>query len=152
MNHWSEDLISLESARTLDGMFVQRVHRSPDRVAYQRILGSKRELQSFTWAQMGEQVARWRKALAGEDLEVGDRVAILLRNCPEWVMFDQAALLNGQVTVPLYTDDRADNAAYILEDAAVKLLLVQDANRWKRLDVAIEDKETPVRVVIFDAS
>ena len=152
MNHWSEDLISLESARTLDGMFVQRVHRSSGRVAYQRIRGSKRELQSYTWAQMGKQVARWRKALAGEDLDVGDRVALLLRNCPEWVMFDQAALINGQVTVPLYTDDRADNAAYILKDAAVKLLLVQDANRWKRLETAIEDKQTPARVVILDAS
>ncbi len=152
MNNWSEDLISLESARTLDGLFVQRVLRSPDHVAYQRIVGSKGEPQSYTWGQMGDHVARWHAAMGAEDLQAGDRVAVLLRNCPEWVMFDQAALYGGLVTVPLYTDDRADNAAYILEDAAVKLLLVQDANRWKRLDVAIEDKETPARVVILDSS
>jgi long-chain acyl-CoA synthetase len=63
-------------------------------------------------------VARWRDALRAEGLKSGDRVAILLRNCPEWVIFDQAALSLGMVTVPLYTDDRADNAAYILQDAA----------------------------------
>ncbi|MBA1332897.1 hypothetical protein QQ73_18140, partial [Candidatus Endoriftia persephone str. Guaymas] len=72
---------------------------------------------------------RWRQALLQEGLEPGDRVAIQLRNCPEWVMFDQAALSLGLVTVPLYTDDRADAVAYILQDAVVKLLLVQDAGR-----------------------
>jgi long-chain acyl-CoA synthetase len=151
LNNWTEDLIPLDVAGTLDGLFLQRVRRSPQRVAYQRIRGAKAELQSYTWQQMGGEVARWRAALAGEALAAGDRVAVLLRNCPEWVMFDQAALSNGQVTVPLYTDDRAENAAYILEDAAVKLLLVQDANRWKRLDAAIEDKDTPARVVILEA-
>jgi long-chain acyl-CoA synthetase len=99
---------------------------------------------------MGQAVARWRAALAGEALAEGDRVAMLLRNCPEWVMFDQAAMSLGLVTVPLYTDDRADNAAYILQDAAVKVLLVQDANRWKRLAEAVGDAPWPLRVVLLD--
>jgi long-chain acyl-CoA synthetase len=101
---------------------------------------------------MAHWVARWRSALADEALEIGDRVAILLRNCPEWVMFDQAALSLGLITVPLYTDDRAENASYILQDAAVKLLLVQDAGRWKRLAEAIGDAPFPRRVVILEAS
>lgn len=152
MSRWSEDLISLEAAQTLDGMFVQRVKRSPKRIAYRQILRSGDATEDFTWAEMGVQVARWRKALAAERLKPGARVAILLRNCPQWVMFDQASMLNGLVTVPLYTDDRADNAAYILQDAAVRLLLVQDAGRWKRLAKAIVGNEDLLRVVIFDAS
>ena len=152
MERWSEDPISLEAARTLDGLFVQRVHRSPERVAYQRIARAGKALEDLTWVDMGRQVARWQKALAQEPLEPGDRVAVLLRNCPEWVMLDQASLGNGLVTVPLYTDDRADNAAYILEDAAVKLLLIQDAGRWKRLAPAIGNPERLARVVILDPS
>lgn len=152
MDHWSEDLISLESARTLDGLFAQRVRRSPDRVAYQRIARSGKEVESLSWGEMGEQVARWQQALKGEALQPGDRVAVLLRNCPEWVIFDQAAMGNALVTVPLYTDDRAENAAYILQDAAVKLLLIQDVGRWKRLAAAIGSIETPQRVIILDSS
>lgn len=152
MSHWSEDLISLETARTLDGLFVQRVHRSPGRVAYQRIEKSGKELVDLTWEQMGREVARWQKALKSESLGTGDRVALLLRNCPDWVKFDQASLGIGLVTVPLYTDDRADSAAYILEDAAVKLLLVQDAVRWRRLVPAIRDQTCLRRVVILDNS
>lgn len=149
MSLWSEDLISVERAKTLDGLFLQRIKRSPDRVAYRhhvRNLG----WQALTWRDMGRIVARWRAALAGESLEAGDRVALLLRNCPEWVAFDQAALALGLVTVPLYTDDRADNAVYVIQDAGVKVLLVQDANRWKRLAQALGDSSCPVRVVLLE--
>ena len=82
---------------------------------------------------MATAVARWQTAMGGENVSQGGRVAIQLRNCPQWVMFDQAALSLGLVTVPLYTDDRPDNVAYILRDADVRILLVQDAGRWRRL-------------------
>jgi len=149
VSQWSEDLISVERAGTLDGLFLQRVRRSPTRIAY-RYYERDRGWQQLDWREMGQAVARWRGALAGEALTDGDRVAMLLRNCPEWVMFDQAAMSLGLVTVPLYTDDRADNAAYILQDAAVKVLLVQDANRWKRLAEAVGDTPWPLRVVLLD--
>jgi long-chain acyl-CoA synthetase len=149
VSQWSEDLISVERAGTLDGLFLQRVRRSPTRIAY-RYYERDRGWQQLDWREMGQAVARWRAALAGEALAEGDRVAMLLRNCPEWVMFDQAAMSLGLVTVPLYTDDRADNAAYILQDAAVKVLLVQDANRWKRLAEAVGDAPWPLRVVLLD--
>ncbi|MFZ1573994.1 MAG: AMP-binding protein, partial [Chromatiaceae bacterium] len=127
------DPIPVEDMATLDGIFLERVRCSPLRIAYRwfdRALDGWRQM---TWAEMGHEVARWRQALGSEELQPGDRVALQLRNCPEWVIFDQAALSLGLVTVPLYTDDRADNAAEILRDAGVKLLLMQDAHRWKRL-------------------
>jgi long-chain acyl-CoA synthetase len=148
---WSEDLISLKDARTLDGLFLQRARRSPDRPAYMHRQGAN-AWQTFTWRTMLQAVARWRAALSREDLEAGDRVAILLRNCPEWVMLDQASLSLGLVNVPLYTDDRPENAAYILRDSAAKLLVVQDANRWKRLAEAIGDRCLLERVVIVESS
>jgi len=148
---WSEDLIPIERARTLDGLFHQRVRRSPERTAYTWYERGVNDWRSISWRETADQVARWRDALAGEGLDAGDRVAVLLRNCPEWVMFDQAALSLGLVTVPLYTDDRADNAAYILQDAAVKLLLIQDASRWRRLAAVIGAAPWPQRIVIADS-
>lgn len=135
-----ENLITPEQAITLDGLFIQRVRRSAERPAYQHYERRSKEWRSYSWGEMGGLVARWRHALATEGLKPGDRVAVLLRNCPEWVMFDQAALGLGLVTVPLYTDDRPDNAAYILRDAGVKLLLVQDLGRWQRLAQALPEQ------------
>ena len=151
MKPGSEDLIPIDHVRTLDGLFLRRVERSPERVAY-RYVERDQGWRALTWREMGDQVACWRQALAGESLETGDRVAMLLRNGPEWILFDQAAFALGLVTVPLYTDDRADNAAYILDDAAVKVLLIQDAGRWKRLAEAIGDSPWPQRVIILEAS
>ena len=154
MQKFHENLISTEEAGTLDGVFARRLHRSPDGLAYQYYHRPNREWRSYTWTDMAKQVARWQKALAGENLRPGDRVAVLLRNCPEWVMWDQAALSLGLVTVPLYTDDRPDNIAYILEEAGVKALLVQDAGRWKRLVPSLpeEDEGKLQRVILLDGS
>lgn len=152
MNQWSEDLISVELARTLDGLFQQRVRRSPERTAYRHYDRQSREWRDYSWREMGDMVARWQVVLAGENLRRGDRVALTLRNSPEWVAFDQASLGMGLVVVPLYTDDRPDNIAYILQDAAVKLLLVQDGGRWKRLAEAIPAEGALQRVLIQDAA
>lgn len=147
-----ENLISPEQARTLDGLLVKRVRRSPDREAYGYFDKDSKGWQTYTWAQIAAQVARWQMAMAGEQLAQGDRVALQLRNCPEWVMFDQTALSQGLVTVPLYTDDRPDNIAYILEEAGVRLLLVQDAGRWRRLAEVIPEEGPLKRVLLLDDS
>ena len=147
---WRENIISLDDAGTLDGLFVRRVRRSGDRVAYRSFDRSSQEWQDYSWSRMADEIARWQDALAGESLAPGDRVAVLLRNSPEWVMFDQASLGMGLVVVPLYTDDRPDNIDYILRDAAVKLLLVQDAGRWKRLAPVLKENQVLQRVLVLD--
>jgi long-chain acyl-CoA synthetase len=128
-------------AETLDGLFRDRIRLTPDRPAYHRYHRGERQWQCFTWAQMQGQTARWQQALAGEKLQPGDRVAILLRNGPEWVMFDQAALSLALVVVPLYTEDRPDNITYVLQDSGAKVLLVQDDHHWSELAAAVEPDE-----------
>jgi long-chain acyl-CoA synthetase len=151
VGQWHEDLIPVDQARTLDGLFYQRIKRTPGGIAYRNYDREKKQWYELTWADMERQVVCWRQALAGEDLESGDRVAILLRNSPEWVIFDQAALSLGLVLVPLYTDDRAESIAYILKDAAVKLLLVQDTGRWNRMQELVRDLPYLQRVLLLES-
>jgi long-chain acyl-CoA synthetase len=150
LQQWNEDLISPDSAVTLYGLFLQRLRRTPDLVAYRSYSRSSSGWQEFTWRDMAQQVARWQQALAAEGLNPGDRVALQLRNSPEWVMFDQACLALGLVVVPLYTDDRPENTSYILADADVKLLLVQDAGRWGRLAPELQENRGLRRVLILE--
>ena len=86
-----------------------------------------------------------------DGLEPGDRVAMMLRNCREWITFDQAAMGLGLVTVPLYTDDRAENIAYILEQAGVKLLLIEGRSQWQRLLPVREELKSLERIVTLHA-
>jgi len=125
--------ISSDLAVTIPGLFKKRVERSPDTIAY-RYFDHKESLwKESTWQEMGIEVARWQAALQKELLVKGDRVAIMAKNCREWVIFDQAALGLSLVLVPLYTQDRADNAAYILKDCDAKLLIIGNSEQWSTL-------------------
>ncbi len=148
----TEDIISTEMAGTLDGLMYHRVRRTPDAIAYRSYDADSKCWRDINWREVGEQVSRWTAALAAENLGAGDRVAVHLHNSKEWVFFDQAALANGQVVVPLYTDDRPDNVAYIMENSAVKVLLVQDTAAWKRLAPALAGQEDLQRVLILHPS
>jgi len=148
---WTEDQISVDEARTLDGLCYERVRRSPERPAYRWHERHSDQWHELTWGEMGRAVGRWQAALAAEGLQAGDRVALQLRNCPEWVQFDQAALGLGLVVVPVYTDDRPENVAYMLRDSGAKVLLVPDAGRWKRLEPVLDDTADLRRVLLLEA-
>jgi long-chain acyl-CoA synthetase len=124
------DVIAPEVAVTLDGLFSERVRRSRDAVAYTEYDGEAGAWRDYTWAQMDRLIARWQAALKREPLQTGDRVAIMLRNSPTWVALDQAAIALGMVLVPLYTQDRPDNVAYIIQNCGAKLLLFETPEQW----------------------
>lgn len=145
------DDISVAQAKTLDGLFRERVKRSPQGEAYRYFHQLSEQWHSHTWEQMDQAVARWQAALTKEGLIAGDRVAIMLRNCPEWVVFEQAALGLGLVVVPFYTEDRADNVAYMLADAGVKLLFLEKTSQWQEVCDACCEIEGMQRVVMIDS-
>ena len=145
--HKSRDLILPEIAITLDGLMHERTKRSPDTVAYRYFDDHLCDWRELTWSQVMEEITRWQAALAHEGFAPGDRVAIMLKNCPNWVIFDQAALGLGLVTVPLYTSDRPENVAHVLQDSGAKLLLIDSAEHWHPLHEACRDLASLQRIV-----
>lgn len=136
-----------DEAKTLPGLFRARLAANPNKVAYRSYDIAAQHWESTTWATMSKEVGRWQASLQREDLKPGDHVAIMLRNCREWVVFDQAALGMGLVTVPLYTDDRPENAAYILRDAKVKLLVVEGKRQWRRMQTVSKELKDLQRII-----
>jgi long-chain acyl-CoA synthetase len=145
-----DDVISPQQAVTLHGLFLERVRRSQDKIAYRYFDNRQSVWVDLSWGQMLEQVARWQAALAQEGLVKGDRVALMLRNCPQWVMFDQAAMSLGLIVVPLYTVDRAENIAYIVNDAQVKVLLFETAEQWQELSGVVGQMGCVQRFISLD--
>ena len=145
------DRITPQQAVTLHGLFIERIKRTPDAIAYRYFDVPQNAWLDLTWTQVAEQVARWQAALQKEGLAAGERVGIMLRNCPQWVMFDQAALSLGLVVVPLYTVDRPDNLAYIANNAGIKVLLFETAEQWQALHAAHGDMPNVQRFVSLDS-
>ena len=142
-------LIPCNTAGTLDRLFRIRCLTSPDRIAYRYFDRDTKTWPEVTWKEMADLTSRWQQGLKKENLAEGDRVAIQLKNSIEWIAFEQAALGLGLVVVPLYVDDRADNVAYILHDAGVKVLLVNDDKQWQELSVHIDESSQLKRVVLL---
>jgi len=145
-------LIPCNTAGTLDRLFRIRCLTSPDRVAYRYFDRETKTWPEVTWKEMADLASRFEEGLQQEELAKGDRVAVQLKNSIEWVAFEQAALGLGLVVVPLYVDDRPDNVAYILHDAGVKVLLVNDDKQWQDLSVHIDEDSPLKRVVVLNSS
>ena len=145
-----DHVISVEAAGTLDGLFRERVKRTPEGVAYRDYNQQHANWRDYTWAQIDHQVARWQAALEKEGLQAGDRVGVMLRNSPEWVIFDQAALGLGLVVVPLYTQDRPDNVAYIVNDSGCKVLLFGTNEQWAAFKDVRDQLGGLVRILIVE--
>src|SRR5512135_1743329 len=141
------ELISMEDAVTLDGLFHERVRRTPGKIAYRYFDDHACEWRELSWQQVAEEAARWQAAMEHDGLKPGDRVAIMLKNSPQWVIFDQAALGLGLVTVPVYVADRPENVAHTLADSGAKLLLIDNATHWHPLHEACLDNRTLARIV-----
>lgn len=128
-----DDGIDITDDSTIDGVFRIRVRRTPNAVAYLQHDPVRQTWDAFTWQETAQEVSRWQAALKTLNLRPGERVALMLSNCREWVIFDQAAIGLGLVTVPLYTSDRADNIDWVLKDAGCRALLIGGQEHWDAL-------------------
>ena len=146
----NDHVISVDEAATLDGLFAARVKRTPQGIAYRDYNQQHENWRDYTWAQIDHQVARWQAALEKDGLKAGDRVGVMLRNSPEWVIFDQAALGLGLVVVPLYTQDRPDNVAYIVNDSGCKVLLFGTNEQWAMFTEVRSQLGELVRILIVE--
>ena len=126
--HPPPDSMTTDDVTTLPELLRWRCHRSPEREAYRQWEAGV--WRRYSWREVETRVERWQAALAGEHLVSGDRVAVLLRNCVDWVCFDLAAQSLGLIVVPLYTADHAENTADILADSGARLLLVGHLDQW----------------------
>ena len=151
MTGGAENKIPANVAGTLAGLFRERVKRTPDKVAYRQFDANAGSWHDSSWAEMGAEVARWQVAMATEGLQHGDRVAILMRNCKEWVTFDQAALGCGFVVVPLYTDDRPENTAYIINNSGAKILFLQGEDQWQGILEVLDQLDGLVRILTLES-
>jgi len=141
------NLISFHQAQTLSGLFDCRVERSPDQRAYRFYRSETDCWDDLTWAQVRDRAALWQRAMQVDGLEAGDRVAVMLNNCLEWVLFDLAATGLELVTVPLYVNDRQENFSYILQSTQSRLLLTDGIEQWQRIEEVGDQLDSVERIV-----
>jgi len=131
------------------GEYFRQHLAAPDKVLYRH--GEGDVWRDVTVAEVAALVARWQAALRSLGLAEGERVAVCLKNGVNWVALDLAVLGLGLVVVPLYVEDNPDSAAWCVDNAEAKLLVVET----KRMAKALQDTGRalpPIRVLRPDAA
>lgn len=129
--------ISRGDADTLCQLFAARVARTPDALAYRFYSPRRHQWIELSWADAAARVQRWQAVLADAGVRPGDRVAIMLRNSPEWLCVDQAVMALGAVTVGLFCADTPTSNAHLIDDSGARVLVAVKA-RWAERILAAE--------------
>ncbi|HEX7387075.1 MAG TPA: AMP-binding protein [Castellaniella sp.] len=105
--------------------------------------------QTLSWAEVAHEVRHLAAALADLGVVAQDHVAVVGENRPRLYMAMMAAQCLGAIPVPLYQDAVADEMAYVLQDAEVGVVVVEDQEQVdKMLDVSAQCPA--MRTIVYD--
>ena len=102
----------------------------------------------FSYAYLLEQIDYVTSFFIGEGLQKGDRVAILLENCPQYYILDQSLQKLGLVNVSIYPTLTPEETAFIINDSGSKLLFVGNTFLLKKY-LKVDDNCPTMQKVIF---
>lgn len=140
--------VERDGPTTLCELFEARVAATPDALAYRFYSPRRHAWLDLTWAQAAERVAAWRAVLAEQGVGAGDRVAIMLRNSPEWLCVEQAAFSLGAMSVGLFCADTPASNAHLLSDSGARVLVAVKA-RWVSRILAVDVCAELERALVF---
>lgn len=103
-----------------------------------------------TWQKLEEQTDKLAKVLIKLGVSIQDKCAILSQNCPQWTYADLASLKVRAVVVPIYPTSTLEQAQFILNDAEVKVLFVNDAQQYQMACELQEQLPGIESIVVFD--
>ncbi len=105
--------------------------------------------QSWTWAEMLDEVRALSIGLAELGLQRGDPIALVGNNKPRLYWTFAAAQSLGAVPVPMYADSVAEEMAYVLEHAEIRFALCQDQEQIDKL-LSVSDQLPKLERLIYD--
>jgi long-chain acyl-CoA synthetase len=137
--------------QTVVSRFLATVAAHPDHVALQW-----KEQDGDGWAELvfagyAREVARTMVGLQRLGVRRGDRVALMMRNIPQFHVADMAVLFCGATPISIYNSSSPEQIRYLLGHSEAKVAIVQDEGFLERLLEARADLPTLQAIVVIDA-
>jgi long-chain acyl-CoA synthetase len=138
--------ISDTSLDTFPKLLLHHAHERPNHDAIrEKDLGI---WQSWSWSQAANEIRSLACGLAALGLKANEKLAIIGDNRPRLYWGMTAAQVLGAIPVPLYQDSVADEIAYVLDNADVKIALVEDQEQVDKI-LDILDRCPKIEHIIF---
>lgn len=106
----------------------------------------------LTWSGYTDRVARVASGLLDIGIRSGDRVALMLRNGPEFHIIDMAIMSIGATPVSIYLTSSPEQIDHIVTDIDATLVVVHDREVLERLRSTESARDDAIDIVIVDPS
>lgn len=140
--------IDFDTPTTLPRMFYEQAGALDERPFLWR--KSEGTWHPLSWREVAARVDAVAAGLAALGIGPGDRVMIVAENRPEWLIADVATMVVGALTVPAYTTNTVADHLHVLNDAAVKAVIVSTRQLAKRVFGAAGQARIAPLVVTMD--
>ena len=91
------------------------------------------QLCSLSWKVFYEEIQKIANALLHYQVGVQENIGIFAPNSPQWTMVDMAAAHIRACAVPIYATNTVDQAAYIINNAGIKILFVGEKEQYEKV-------------------
>ncbi|HWK71734.1 MAG TPA: AMP-binding protein [Burkholderiaceae bacterium] len=105
--------------------------------------------QTLTWSDVERQVRALANGLAALGVRPGEHVAIVGENRPRLYLSMMAAQAIGAIPVPLYQDAVAQEMLYVLQDAQVRVAIVEDQEQVDKM-LEVSDRCPDLSFIVYD--
>jgi long-chain acyl-CoA synthetase len=104
--------------------------------------------QTWSWAQVLEQVREIAGGLANVGLKRGDKIAVVGDNRPQLYWAMSAAQMLGGIPVPVYQDAVADEMGFVIDHAEANIAVAEDQEQVDKL-LLIRAKHAKPALIIY---
>jgi long-subunit acyl-CoA synthetase (AMP-forming) len=115
----------------------EREKQIPDMVFLRQPING--EWHEYTWKKTVEMARRLVTFFHSQGLQKGDCVAIISKNCAEWIISDIAMMMSGIVSVPLYSTQHPSVINYILDKTKPKFIIIGKLDTWETQKQGVPD-------------
>lgn len=105
--------------------------------------------QTLSWAQVAREVRQTACGLAALGVRKNDHVAVVGENRPRLYMAMMAAQSLGAIPVPMYQDAVAQEMVYVLQDAGVRVVVVENQEQVDKM-IEIHEQVPDLAHVVYD--
>lgn len=125
--------------------FADTVRKQGRTVAMTQPLGGGK-LREYNWLEIQDEALRMASYLRSFDLPENTNIALMSKNCAEWIIADLAIWMAGHVSVPLYPTLTSTSVRQILEHSGAPVLFVGKLDVWDEAQAGVPES---VRCIAF---
>ena len=137
-------------SRTICDLFEHTAAEAGDAPAFSNEAGDS--WQTLTWAQTHQRVRELAAGFAALGLAPGERVALMLPNCTEHVLADQAAVHAGGLGVTIYATLAPEQIAFVAGDCDARIAVVNGAGELARWQPVLDQLPGLKTIIVRDAA